>query len=146
IRRSFAYGEQFNGAARFFSVDHLGSVREATDNTNTLLTRYAFDPWGRRTLAFGSDDTTVGFTGHRSGASGSLWLSQYRAYDPEIGRWISDDPIGLDGDLNFSAYVKDSPITNIDPLGLQLYQPGAPPIRSTPSGCIAGPWRFVNHG
>ena len=64
-RRAFGLGEQINGQARFFTVDHLGSVREVTDTAGTLLARYAFDPWGRRTVTAGADVTSVGFTGHR---------------------------------------------------------------------------------
>jgi RHS repeat-associated protein len=112
---------------------------------NTLLARYAFDPWGRRSLVAGTDVSDVGFTGHRSATTAPLWLTQYRAYDPDLGRWISDDPIGLEGGVNLTAYVRNSPISNIDPFGLQLYQPGAPPLKPVPSGCVAGDWQFVGH-
>jgi RHS repeat-associated protein len=50
----------------------------------------------------------------------------YRAryYDPKIGRFISEDPIGLrGGDVNFYAYVRNSPTNFIDPLGLQWVPP-----------------------
>jgi len=45
----------------------------------------------------------------------------YRAryYDPSIGRFISEDPIGFDGSgTNFYAYVRSNPISLTDPLGL----------------------------
>ncbi len=45
----------------------------------------------------------------------------YRAryYDPKIGRFISEDPIGFDAGVNFYSYVANRPTLLIDPLGLQ---------------------------
>jgi RHS repeat-associated protein len=117
-RRAFGLGEQVNGTARFFTTDHLGSVREVTDATGTLLARYAFDPWGRRTVTAGTDVTTVGFTGHRTHTSSGLALALYRGYDAGLGRWVSDDPMGMMAGINYQAYVVNTPITTFDPLGL----------------------------
>lgn len=44
----------------------------------------------------------------------------YRAYDPELGRWPSRDPIEEDGGINLYAYVKNSPLSWVDLLGLVL--------------------------
>ena len=42
-----------------------------------------------------------------------------RDYDPEVGRWITKDPIGFgDGDTNLYGYVAGDPINHIDPMGL----------------------------
>ncbi len=39
-------------------------------------------------------------------------LMYYRArwYDPQQGRFISEDPIGLEGGMNFFAYVENNPV------------------------------------
>ena len=110
-RRAFRFGEQITGVSHYFATDHLGSVHDATDGSGILLARYAFDPWGRRTLAAGTDITRVGFTGHRWQSAESLWLSQYRALDSDIGRWINEDP-----------------------LERLISRPGAPSFSMTPSG------------
>jgi RHS repeat-associated protein len=121
-RRAFGLGEPFGsaqgkqvaGAARFFTADHLGSVREVTDSTGTLLARYAFDPWGRRALVAGTDVTTVGFTGHRQHGPSGLALTQYRGHDAGVGRWVSEDPAGYIGGDNLSAYVGSGPLSRFD--------------------------------
>jgi RHS repeat-associated protein len=118
-RRAFGIGEQVNGQARFFATDHLGSVREVTDTAGTLLARYAFDPWGRRTVTAGTDVTTVGFTGHRTHTSSGLALALYRGYDAALGRWVSEDPAGYVGGANLSAYVESNPLTRFDSDGLR---------------------------
>jgi RHS repeat-associated protein len=50
-------------------------------------------------------------------------LSYYRArwYDPAAKRFISEDPIGLDGGINLYAYVGNNPVNLIDPQGLDEF-------------------------
>ena len=47
----------------------------------------------------------------------------YRAryYDPEIGRFISEDPLGFQAGMNFYAYVGNNPINNNDPTGKEVF-------------------------
>ncbi|HCM1944640.1 TPA: RHS repeat protein, partial [Salmonella enterica subsp. salamae serovar 30:g,m,s:e,n,x] len=46
-----------------------------------------------------------------------LYYNRYRYYDPLLGRYITQDPIGLRGGWNFYVYTSN-PIIEIDPLGL----------------------------
>ena len=41
-----------------------------------------------------------------------------RYYDPRTGRYLTPDPIGLDGGINLFTYTENNPINAIDPLGL----------------------------
>jgi RHS repeat-associated protein len=121
LRRSFRYGEERSGAIQFLAKDRLGSVTEVINQAGVLLARYEFDPWGRRNLTSGADVTSVGFTGHGWDASSTLWITQHRGYDPMIGRWWSEDPVGLRGDgPNLYAYVLNNPIRAIDATGLKI--------------------------
>lgn len=45
-------------------------------------------------------------------------LERARFYDPQLGRFISEDPIGLTGGINQFAYVRNNPQNKIDPSGL----------------------------
>jgi len=47
-------------------------------------------------------------------------LLYYRArfYDPQLGRFISEDPISLEGGINFYTYVQNDPLNFLDPIGL----------------------------
>jgi RHS repeat-associated protein len=116
-RRFFGQGEQISGTAYFYTRDHLGSVRELTDGSQTVRARYDYDPYGRRTKVSGDLDAIFGYTGHLWHQNSGGWLTLYRAYDPEVGRWLSKDPISEVGGLNVYTYGGNNPINVIDLFG-----------------------------
>jgi len=130
VRRAAPLGEQVDGNLRFFATDHLGSVTGVTNGSAAVLGRYEFDPSGRRSLATGSDSTTVGFTGHVAHAPSGTHLALYRAYDSNAGRWVSEDPLGFEAGPNSYAYVENRPIVALDQLG--LFPKKFPPFRTRP--------------
>lgn len=117
-KRFFPQGEQINGINYYFTMDHLGSIREMTDSSGAVQARYDYDPYGRRTKTSGDLDADFGFTGHYYHASSGLNLTLYRLYDANMGRWLSRDPIAEQDGLNLYGYVKGNPGNFIDPLGL----------------------------
>ncbi len=60
------------------------------------------------------------FTGHLHHGRSGLYFAPYRAYDPELGRWISRDPIDTHGGINLYEYVGGDPVNAVDPTGLLL--------------------------
>jgi RHS repeat-associated protein len=63
----------------------------------------------------------VGALGVMDDGNGLLYM-RARYYDPEVGRFISKDPIGFaGGDLNLYNYVGANPVNWVDPLGLILH-------------------------
>ena len=110
--------EQLNGSARYITRDHLGSVREVTDATGTMVTRNDYDPYGRLTRVAGTEDSRFGFGGYYVHGPSGLELTLYPAYDPDLGRWSSQDPIGGAGGANLYGYVENRPVVLADPLGL----------------------------
>jgi RHS repeat-associated protein len=118
-RRFYAgLGEQIGGTNFYYTVDHLGSVRELTDGTGAIRARYAYDPYGRRTKVSGDLEANFGYTGYYQHAPSGLSLALYRAYDSRLGRFISRDPIEEAGGSNLYRMVFNNPINAIDPLGL----------------------------
>lgn len=41
-------------------------------------------------------------------------------YDPNLGRWINRDPIGEQASINLYMYVENTPVCNVDALGLDI--------------------------
>ncbi len=130
-RRYYSQGEQRkNGASwdsYYYTRDHLGSIREVMSSDGTLAARYDYDPFGKRSAEYASasytDGCDLGYTGHITQPSlvagqTELVMTQFRAYAPELGRWLSPDPIREKSGLNLYKYVRNRPIANWDPFGL----------------------------
>jgi RHS repeat-associated protein len=95
-----------------------------TDGSGAIQSRYDYDPYGRQTKLSGSLDADFGFTGHFEHPPTGLALTLYRAYDPSVGRWLSEDPLGYGAGPNNYAYVDGNPVRTVDLLG--LYRIGLP--------------------
>jgi RHS repeat-associated protein len=112
-----------NAGSFYYTRDHLGSVREVTDTSGTVRARYAYDPYGRRTKLSGDVEADFGFAGMFWSPEVELSLTHHRAYDPELGRWLSRDPLRsaeLREGPNLYAYVRNEPINRRDPSGLGI--------------------------
>ena len=127
-QRFFKGGTMLGSTPYFYAFDQLGSVREITDVTASLNTRLDYDPYGRPTKLQGTLDARNTYQGYFSSDSGLL-LTHYRAYDPDLGRWLSRDPVRWLGGSNFYEFGDSDPINNIDPNGLQAcHQTGEFPL------------------
>ncbi len=104
-KRYYPQGMQVGSTNYYYTRDHLDSIRELTNGSGAVQVRYDYDPYGRRTKVSGSVDADFGFTGYYFHQSSGLHLALYRAYDADLGRWISRDPIGERGGINLYGYV-----------------------------------------
>jgi RHS repeat-associated protein len=105
----------------FYGRDALGSVVLVTDDTAQVANTYAYDPFGNvlhNTETVTNPFQFVGGLGVMEEGNGMCYM-RARFYSTELGRFISEDPIGLGGgDLNLYRYVGNSPTDEIDPTGL----------------------------
>jgi RHS repeat-associated protein len=117
-KRFFTQGEQIASANYYITRDHLGSVREMTDSSGMIRARYDYNPYGRRTKVSGDKDADFGFTGHYCHIISGLHLTLFRAYDANIGRWLSRDLLSEEGGLNLYTYALNDPMNVLDAFGL----------------------------
>lgn len=74
--------------------------------------------------------------------TGLVWFG-YRYYDPEIGRWLSPDPLGTTDSLNLYVYAHNNPLRYVDRFGMEIeVDPncgcqlhGHPGYYNRPAGC-----------
>jgi RHS repeat-associated protein len=108
----------------YYSRDHLGSLRELVQRpfagSTSLQARYDYDLFGRKTtiLSTFSPETDPSYSFAGLYQNGSYDLAVYRIYDPDLGRWISRDPIGEAGGLNLFSYAANDPVNIVDWSGL----------------------------
>ena len=103
---------------RYYTRDHLGSVRNVMDASGNEIASYDYSPFGIRETLSGSYEAEMGYTRHHYHAESGLVLALYRAYDPITGRWLSLDSLGEAGGINLYRYSLNSPINLWDPNGL----------------------------
>ena len=100
-------------------ADHLGSIRQISDGSGAAVNRYAYDAFGNFVLHQEAVANPFGFTGREWDSESGLYFFRARYYDPQAGRFVSEDPLGLDsGDTNGYRYVFNSPVNGVDSEGL----------------------------
>ncbi len=113
------------GGSWDFLSDALGSTVALTDSTGTVQTQYSYEPFGNTTSSGLSASNPAQYTGQDNDGTG-LYFYRSRYYSPAMGRFISEDPIGFaGGQANLYAYVGDSPLSFVDPFGMDK-NPGPP--------------------
>lgn len=107
-----------SGTTESYLVDALGStVALAAPGGTSLSTTYAYAASGVTEASGAVSTNSFQFTGRENDPTGLYYL-RARYYNPTWGRFISEDPIGLNGGINLYAYAGDSPLNLIDPTGL----------------------------
>ena len=119
-------GYQDDAEGRRWIVDDLaGRPTEVYDEQGRLTWQSGRDPWtgdARDPRAEHEHDPGVRFLGQLRDLESGLHYNTHRYYDPELGRYISPDPLGLQAGLNDYAWVS-SPLEYMDPYGLALNAP-----------------------
>jgi len=102
--------------------DALGSPMMETNELGAVISRTHYKPFG------GTLEETkegVGYTGHLNDADLGLTYMQARYYDPVIGRFYSNDPLGFRDVHSFNryAYANNNPYKYVDPTGMNGKKP-----------------------
>jgi RHS repeat-associated protein len=105
--------------------DHLGTLRDIADRNETtgvttVTNHRDYETFGTRLSETNSAvDLIFGFTSRLLDETTGLQDNWRRPYDPTVGQWISEDWITFEaGDANLRRYVNNSPLSFIDPSGL----------------------------
>lgn len=106
----------------YLHTDHLGTPRYASNTSGVQVWNWVSDAFGVGAPT-GSATVNLRFAGQYWDAESDLHYNWNRYYDPETGRYISSDPIGLSGGLNTFGYVSANPAMYTDPEGLVKRKP-----------------------
>jgi len=106
-----------SSATSFYQEDGLGSVTSLSNGAGALAQTYSFDSFGKTTPTGGLVNP-LQYTGREFDSETGLYFYRARYYDPNAGRFLSEDPIEFAGGSNFYAYALNRPAILVDPSGL----------------------------
>jgi len=111
---------------RYQYSNHLGSVGLEIDGNAAIISYEEYHPYG--TTAYQAVDATIRatakryrYTGMERDEESGLAYHSARYYLPWLGRWLSGDPIGIEGGGNLYGYVGGKIINTNDPTGSQSH-------------------------
>ena len=122
----------------YVQTDHLDTPRVITDTANTVVWRWDnTGPFGGN-APVGSITMNLRFPGQCYDVESGLSHNGARDYSLGLGRYVESDPIGLAGGINTYAYVRDNPMSRIDPKGLLDGFPSAGDIGGQTGAAMVG--------
>ncbi|MFG0517863.1 RHS element core protein [Kluyvera intermedia] len=105
-----------------YHCDHRGQPLALVDSEGNIVWQAEYNEWGYQLSENNPHSITqnIRLPGQQYDEESGLHYNRYRYYEPLKGRYITQDPIGLDGGWNLYSYPLN-PIDWIDPKGLAKY-------------------------
>jgi RHS repeat-associated protein len=122
------YGRTYWGTSsvekkEYYHSDAIGNIIGISSDSAGVSYKAEYDPYGQVLYSSGysePDYSFVGAYGVRK-LTATKKLMGVRHYDATVGRFLQEDPIGLQGgDINLMRYATNNPINRIDPAGLRV--------------------------
>jgi RHS repeat-associated protein len=128
-------------ATSYFQADGLGSITSLTNSAGAVAASYVYDSFGNLTASTGTATNPVQYTGRECDPETGLYYYRARYFDPAQGRFMSEDPIRLQGGINFYPYVKNSAPNLLDPSGEIFAVNGMFESSIDSSGAVVNNWQ-----
>ncbi len=113
----------------YVHTDHLNAPRRISrPSDNAVIWRWDSDPFGTTTANQDPDGDSnpfaygLRFPGQYFDAETGLHYNYFRDYDPQVGRYVESDPIGLNDGTNPYVYVGGDPLSGVDPSGQSVFK------------------------
>ncbi|WP_458376814.1 RHS repeat-associated core domain-containing protein [Pseudomonas pergaminensis] len=101
-----------------YQLDHLGTPQELTAPNGEIVWSAHYRAYGEISrLDIGKVDNPLRFQGQYFDQESGLHYNRHRYYNPNVGRYLTPDPVKLAGGINAYQYAPN-PTGWIDPLGL----------------------------
>jgi RHS repeat-associated protein len=112
------YSVKAGGNTYYYQLDQTGSVIGVWNTSNSKVDSYTYDPFGYTVASSGSFAQPLRWKGREFDAETGLYYMRARYYDPTVGRFISEDPIGIAAGVNPYTFADGDPVNRVDPTGM----------------------------
>jgi len=102
----------------YIHPDHLTAPLLVTDANKNIVWKASYNPFGRASMEVEQIKLNLRADGQYADEETGLYYNWNRYYNPELGRYITSDPLGLQAGVNTYIYVNGNPINYTDPFGL----------------------------
>ncbi len=102
----------------YYQNDHLGTPQQLIKNSGQVVWKGEYDVFGQVNETVNTFNNSLRFPGQYQDEETGLYYNWNRYYSSELGRYVTSDPIGLTGGLNYFVYVNSNPLNSIDATGL----------------------------
>jgi RHS repeat-associated protein len=134
IVNGYYYDDQGQNTNYTFFHDPLQSLTGLGDHQGNVVETTAYGPFGEIYTQNGESPNTLKYTGREHDDESGLYYYRARYYDPDVGRFLTEDPKGFEAGVNFYAYVLNNPINANDPMGLVEWKAFRKGLYSTVGG------------
>jgi RHS repeat-associated protein len=124
IHRYYPEGEllPLSNTSMYYAQDQVDNVRDVLSaKGGDRVASINYNPYGEATQSSGTVPVDLRYAGLFYDQQSGLYLAHHRIYEPKTGRWISRDPIGVNGGLNLFSYLSGEPIAHTDTSGYSWY-------------------------
>jgi RHS repeat-associated protein len=124
-------------------TDRLGTAHILSDEYGEIVWRSEYSPFGRAKVLVDSITFNHRLPGHYEDNETGTYYNYQRDYDPDTGRYLTSDPISINGGLNTYLYASADPLNNIDVLGLRPDDSASAPISTNAQGALISQNQYI---
>ena len=117
-------------------TDHIGTPSLLTDDKGATVWKANYTPLGKANIRAETVNFQLRYPGQYADTETGTHYNYLRDYDPATGRYLTSDPIGLNGGLNTYAYANNDTLKNFDVLGLSPTSPNLPSTLINPFSVV----------
>ena len=113
-----------NGQYYYYQLDYRNAPTRIIDAGGNIHWQSDYDDFGNAHISkpdYSSVENNLRLPGQYADQESGYYYNLNRYYAPELGRYLTEDPIGLEGGINLYVYVNGNPIGFVDPDGLARF-------------------------
>jgi RHS repeat-associated protein len=107
-----------DGALFYYATEEPGHVVALVNASRQIVNSYSYEPFGTPISTSEQVPQAFRFAGSEYDAETGLYYMRARYYDPQLARFLSQDPKGVSAGQNGYVYVGNNPLNARDPRGL----------------------------